>query len=80
MEYRSVTYNGHQKHSLYTFQCPYQPLVSQKIETTMTYLKDAKYYYEQTPYDWIQRAITKKSWWKKHNAKTGEIQKTALTD
>jgi len=51
-----------------------------KIETTMTYLKDAKHYYEQAPYDWIQRAITKKSWWKKHNAKTGETQKTALTD
>lgn len=36
-----------------------------KIETTMIYLKDAKYYYEQAPYDWIQRALTKKVWRRK---------------
>ena len=28
-----------------------------KIETTMAYIKDAKHYYQQAPYDWIHRTL-----------------------
>ena len=38
-----------------------------KIETTMTYIKDAKFYYKKAPYDWLKRVLKNyENGWGKH--------------
>ena len=52
-----------------------------KIETTMTYIKDAKYYYDLAPFDWIHRVLkAMKKHGEDYSVKIGERPKYPLTD
>ena len=47
----------------------------------MTYIKDAKYYYDQAPFDWIHRVLrAMKKHGEDYSVKIGESLKYPLTD
>ena len=51
-----------------------------KIQTTMTYIKDAKKYYEMAPYDWINRVLKANNFGRENTEKNQKSQKIGSFD